>query len=413
MKAITLDARPWRWLACKALGTVWPGVFWSRLSNLRYREVAEPELPGPEWVRLRTRLGGVCGTDLALIRQRTHPASILRPYTSFPIVLGHENVATVEVAGPQAGEWPAGTRVVVEPALSCVPRGVMPPCAACSAGLFALCTSYLGGNGLPAGTMLGLNAFTGGSWAPRFVAHRSQLHAVPDAISDEQAVLIDPLACSLHAVLRRPPAPQERVLIQGSGIIAIGVALALRALGYANVVVALCRHSYQAERFAAAGVTRMVSASRRRPREGVFDELAEALGTRRVSSIFGNHALLRGADVVYECTGTGQGLSDAIKCAAARGTVVAAGTSQITLVDTTCVWFREVSVVGAYGRQVETVAGRREHTYAVVMELMGAGRLSTAGLLSKVFPAREYRAALAALGQAARGRLIKVALKPE
>jgi len=432
MKALTLDARPARWMACKSLGMLHTPIYWSALSNLRYREIPVPDRPGPEWLRLRTVLGGICGTDLAVITQRTHPASILRPFTSFPIVLGHENVAVIDEIGESAGAVTAGTRVVVEPALSCIPRGVDPPCTACARGLFSLCEHFVGTPSLPAGTMIGLNAFTGGSWAPYFVAHRSQLHPIPDDLTDEQAVLIDPLACSLHAVLRRPPQPGERVLVQGSGIIAIGVVLALRALGLDNPIVALCRHSLRAERMTLAGASTVVRTARKAPRARMFDDVAAAFDTRRISSILGNHALLGGADVVYECTGTGLGLSDAIKFAAARGTVVAAGTSQITLVDTTCLWFREVTVIGAYGRQIEfpfeyaakrsggggqvgepadAPAGTARHTYALVMELMRRGRLPTDGLLTHVFDVADYRRALRTLTGAQRSQVIKAAFR--
>lgn len=409
MLALTLDKRPLRWLGCKIVGRWLPGVYWSRCSNLRLRDIPVPALPGPGWVRLRTLLGGICGTDLAAVTQRTHPATILRPFTSFPIVLGHENVCEIDEVGTDAGSWTRGTRVVVEPALSCVPRGVEPVCPACAAGLFSLCESYVGSTSLPAGTMIGLNAFTGGSWAPSFVAHHSQLHAVPESLSDEDAVLVDPLACSLHAVLRRPPAPGERVLVQGAGIIGIGIVLALRALGIDNPVIALCRHAHQAERLVAAGCTHVVRAARGGDRAALFDELARLLDTRRVSSIFGNHTLLGGAEVVYECSGTGLGLSDALKFCAARGTVVAAGTSQITLVDTTSLWFREIAVVGAYGRQIERHNGASRHTYALTMELMASGRLPTTGLLTHKFAVRDYRRALAALVGRGRERVIKAA----
>jgi L-iditol 2-dehydrogenase len=412
LKALTLDINPLRWLLCKGVGRVHAGVFWSRCSNLRYRDVPAPVLPGPEWVRVRTRLGGICGTDLAMITQRTHPASILRPFTSFPIVLGHENVGVIEEAGAGVADWPMGARVVVEPALSCAVRGIAPPCAQCAAGRFALCAHFTGTDGgLPAGTMLGLNAFTGGSWSPEFVAHATQLHAVPEALTDEQAVLVDPLACGLHAVLRRPPESGERVLVQGAGIIALGVVLGLRALGFGNEVVALVRHDYQADRFVSAGASRVIRNPRDRDRAALYDELADAFETRRVSSIFGNHTLNAGADVVYECTGSGLGLSDAIKCARARGTVVAAGTSQIHLVDTTSLWFREVTVLGAYGRQIETHAGCRQHTYDLVMALMADGRLPVDGLLTHVFPVAEYRRAFATLVRRGKARAIKAAFR--
>ncbi len=411
MKAITLDARPARWLFCKAVGRFAPRVFWSRFSNLRRQDVPEPTLPGPRWVKLRTILGGVCGTDLAAIFQRTHPASILRAFTSFPMMLGHENVARVDEVGADVTNWPVGTRVVVEPSLSCGPRGIEPPCGPCSDGLFALCKRFRGGGDLPAGTMIGLNAATAGSWAPRFLAHESQLHAVPDELTDEDAVLVDPLACSLHAVLRHPPAPGQQVLVQGAGIIGLGVVLALRALGYDQRVVCLARHPHQEERLQAAGADVVIRHTRRTPRQALFDDLAEAFGATRVSSIFGNHALVGGADVVYECVGSGLAISDAMKCAAPRATIVAVGTSQITFVDTTHLWFKELSIVGAYGRQIERWNGRELHTYRIVMDLIAAGKLNVQGLLTHVFPVSEYRRALALFAARGRSGVIKAALR--
>src|SRR5262249_2279985 len=158
---------------------------------------------GPEWVRLRTHLGGICGSDIALVSLRNHPATILQRLTSFPAVLGHECVATIDQVGPDVRDWRPGQRVCVDPCPSCVPRGITPPCPNCAAGRPSLCENSDRGD-LPAGMITGLNARTGGSWSPAFVAHASQLVAVPDSISDDVAVLIDPIACAAHAVLRRP-----------------------------------------------------------------------------------------------------------------------------------------------------------------------------------------------------------------
>ena len=119
MQALTFDISAWRWLNCKALGTLWPGVYLSGLAGLKLSEIPVPPLPGPEWVRLRTRLGGICGTDLGLILLRTHPANILRSFTSFPVILGHENVAHIDRVGDRVEGWRTGQRVCVEPSLSC------------------------------------------------------------------------------------------------------------------------------------------------------------------------------------------------------------------------------------------------------------------------------------------------------
>ncbi|MGB9626426.1 MAG: alcohol dehydrogenase catalytic domain-containing protein, partial [Phycisphaerae bacterium] len=230
MKALTFDIHRIRWPLCKAAGWLTPRAFWSPLSGLRLRDVPTPPIwtargkpggPDGRWVRLRTILGGICGTDIAAVFQRTHPANILRVMTRFPVTLGHENVSVIEEVGEAVSDWRPGRRVVVEPSLSCAVRGIRPPCGPCREGCFTLCERFLdpGECGLPPGMMIGWNSFTGGSWSREFVAHASQLYAVPDFLSDEEAAVVDPIASAVHAVLRRRPADDEQVLVIGGGII--------------------------------------------------------------------------------------------------------------------------------------------------------------------------------------------------
>ena len=260
--------------------------------------------------------------------------------------------------------------------------------------------------------MIGLNAFTGGSWAPHFLAHESQLHRVPDAVDDEAAVLVDPLACALHGVLRRPPADDERVLVQGSGIIAMGVVMGLRSLDCRARVTALVRHRDRGELLRSFGADDIVLSPASDSSGARYDRVAAAVGGRRVPAGFGNQALVGGYDLVYDCVGTGSGLTDAVKFARSRGTVVALGTSGISIVDTTPLWFNEVTVMGAYGRQMEdNTTGPARHTYRMILDLMGSGRLGHKGLLTHTFALTDYRQALGtALGRG-RGRAVKVAFR--
>ncbi len=412
MKALLLDIKPARWLACKALGLLAPSVFWSRISNLQYREVSEPELPGPDWVRLRTVLGGICGTDLASITQRVHPASILRALSSFPAVLGHENVAVIETVGEAVQNWRTGDRVVVEPALSCVPRG-LPPCGPCREGRFSLCERFAGDDRIPPGVMIGGNRLTSGSWASKFVAHQSQLHAVPAEVTDEQAVLVDPLASSMHGLLRRPPQDGERVLVLGGGIIGLGVVLTLRALGYGNEVVSLVRHEHQARRARDAGADSTVLVPRGTSNAVRFDRVAAALRAERVTGSYGNQNMTGGAEVVYDCVGTTSSFTDAMKFCQRRGAVVLIGTSHFGLLDLTSLWFSELHVVGANGRQMEHRDGGRMHTYDWVLELIRGGKLKVDGLLTHVYPLAEYRQALTALQRRGSSDVMKVAFRPD
>ncbi|HDY65319.1 MAG TPA: hypothetical protein ENH84_03680, partial [Phycisphaerae bacterium] len=205
MKAVFYSVNPVGWATCKWLRYFWPGCLTSGLNGFSLRNVPPPELPGRGWVRLRTLMGGICGTDLSLVAQKQPANSLLQAYTSMPTILGHENVAVVEEIGPQVDRSWIARRVLVEPTLCCAPRGTEPPCSRCAEGEFGACENFsgdLGGSAdLPPGVSIGYNTRTGGSWGEFFVAHASQLVPVADSISDEDALLVGPLACCLHGVL--------------------------------------------------------------------------------------------------------------------------------------------------------------------------------------------------------------------
>ncbi|HEV1992120.1 MAG TPA: alcohol dehydrogenase catalytic domain-containing protein, partial [Candidatus Dormibacteraeota bacterium] len=71
-----------------------PDVATSALSMLKLGDVAEPELPTRDWVRVMPTLSGVCGSDLAAIGG--HASLYLDPLTSYPFVPGHEVVGTLD-----------------------------------------------------------------------------------------------------------------------------------------------------------------------------------------------------------------------------------------------------------------------------------------------------------------------------
>jgi len=408
MPALVYNIRPAQWVACKAIGLLTPAVYWSSQSGLHFQEVPVPPLPGPRWVRLRTILGGICGTDLSSIMQKHHPASILQVFSSLPAVLGHENVALVDEIGPDVQNWQPGERVVAESSLSCAVREIDPPCPQCAAGRFTLCDNFNRGP-LPPGSMIGWNSFTGGSWAPYFVAHESQLYRVPDDLSDEKALLTDPLAGALHAVLKRPPQSGENVLVLGAGFLGLGVAACSRAIGRQNRLVALCRHEQQARWMRHFGANETILVNRSASQAQRYQQVAQNVGGTVLPSRFGHQALVGGFDLVYDCVGTSQSLTDAMKYARSGGTVVEVGTSQIGTVDSTPLWFNELQLTGANGRAFENYNGRRLHTYQIVFELMQQGKLDVTDLLTHRFPVTQYRQAFAALANRRQSGAIKVA----
>ncbi|HXE61491.1 MAG TPA: alcohol dehydrogenase catalytic domain-containing protein, partial [Gemmatimonadaceae bacterium] len=137
MKAITFAAPIPRYLATLAAGRVSDRFYMGALACTRLGDVAEPALPSEHWVRIRTRLGGICGSDLNLITLRASPST--SPFSSFPFVIGHENVGDVVEVGRAVRSVSAGTRVTVNPLLCCEPREIAPPCDACAAGDHSRC----------------------------------------------------------------------------------------------------------------------------------------------------------------------------------------------------------------------------------------------------------------------------------
>lgn len=371
-------------------------------ASLRLERLPRPRLPGKEWVRLRPRLAGICGTDLAALAARSSPA--LAPFSSFPAVMGHEVVATVVEAPAESGFRP-GERVVVDPALGCRARG-LEPCAACLKGRPYLCGRLTEG-GLAPGMIIGFCRDAPGGWAEEMVAHPSQLHRAPDGVSDEAAVLAEPLAVGVHAVFRRPPGAGERVLIIGGGTIGLCVLAALRMTGIPLQIVMAARHPVQ-QRFAAelgGEAVRIVKPDRK---EGALAALEGLAGVRRHDPPLGRPVFDGGFDLTYECAGSAQSLDDALRATRPGGTVVVAGAvSTAPAVDWTFVWARELNLVGAVGYGWERFAGREGHTFQWALEHL-AQNPRMGRLVTHKFPLETYRQALRAAWDRARSGAVKV-----
>ena len=103
MKAIQFNPAIPRYIIGRAIGHYLPGILWSGLSCIRYLDVPELSLPGCDWVKIKTLLGGICGTDLSTIRLNTSLS--LTPFYSFPNILGHEGIGTISELGPDVHDF--------------------------------------------------------------------------------------------------------------------------------------------------------------------------------------------------------------------------------------------------------------------------------------------------------------------
>jgi L-iditol 2-dehydrogenase len=404
MKAIRFAAPMPTYLATLAAGKLSSRFQTGALACTRYTNVDQPSLPNDSWVRIRTRLGGICGSDLSIVSLHASPST--SPFSSFPFVLGHENVGEVVAVGGSVSKVRVGARVTANPLLCCEPRGIAARCTACESGQHSRCAHFTDGDIAP-GMFIGCTRGLGGSWGEEFVAHEDQLVLIPDGVSDESAVLIEPFACSVHAVRANIPQAGERVLVIGAGSIGLVTIAALRALAPTARITALARYDTQRTHAARLGATEVVPA-----RGDYTTALADAAGTRLLKPIIGKPVGVGGFDRTFVCIGGARGMDDAMRVTRAGGTIVLLGNSStMNGLDWTPLWLKELTVRGSlcYGSPVHSSAD--QGAFAQAAALIASGTAPLAELLTHTYPLAEYRQALETASNKGRGESIKVAFK--
>ena len=396
MRALLFDFSFPRYFASKALGGLIPPILWGRFSELHYRQIPDPPLLGDDWVRVATRLGGMCGSDLHVVRLDTSLAA--SAFTTFPFVLGHEAVGTVVEIGHAVGGVAVGQRVTIEPALPCATRGINPPCPNCAAGNYNLCLRYTEGH-LSPGLMVGFSHDTGGSWGENFVAHQSQIFPLPEHVNDANALMVEPLATAVHPLLHHRPDDGATVLIIGGGVVGQCVIAATRALGSRARVIALVKYPFQDEMARRLGADLVI---RLGPGDAYYEALADLTGGRLARPKMGKRVVIGGADLTVECVGSSRSLEDALRLTRPGGTVLVLGQASVPRgVDWTAIWMKELHVTGSYIYGVENWQGRRQRTMEIVLDWMAEGRVDLSPLLTHLYPLDAYPQAFAtAMGKA-------------
>ena len=387
MEAIQYTKSIPRYLAMRHLGKRWRSLYTSPFSCTRLVDIPEPQLPTPEWVKVRTRLSGICGSDLATITAKGSP--YFSPFTSMPFVLGHEIVGEVAETGEAVEGFRVGRRVVIEPVLSCSVRGISPPCHQCRNQRFANCENITKGD-ISAGVQTGYCRDTGGGWSQYVLAHQSQLHLVPDDISDEAAVLLEPFACALHGVLKFSPNRAATICVIGGGTIGLLTVAALRGLGHRNRIIIFAKYPHQQQLARELGADEVLS-----PNSGRYAAFCELTGATSHQPELGQQVLIGGVDVTFDCIGSSVAIDDAFRFTRAGGEVILVGMPGIPKnVDWTSIWYKQLKVEGAYTYGLETHNGEQVHTFTLGMRFLQKMKSHLRPLVSTLFPLRDYKRAI-------------------
>ncbi len=341
--------------------------------DIRVEEVPDPE-PGPGEVLVRVRSAGICGSDLHNYRGRRAPTQPV------PWQQGHELAGEVVELGPGVDGLSVGQRIGIE-AEHLVGCGA---CRHCRAGQYHLCPSRGLKDGRP-------HASHGFSELDACVS--TNCYPLPDHVSYDAATLVDCYACGVHALLRAAVAPGDTVAILGTGAIGLTLGQIARTWGAGRVI---------------------IIGRRREPldlalRAGAADEVilgTEGNPAEAVTSLTSGE----GADVVFETVGgDGQLLAQALAMARRGGTVSVLGlfTSPQT-VDSAVGMQRELTV--QWSNSYSTWNGVPE--YQTALDLVAAGRVDPAPLVTHHFPLDRISEAFAAADDKQTSGAVRVIVHP-
>ena len=279
---------------------------------------------------------------------------------SFPQVLGHEVVGTIERSGPAVRTRRVGERVVLNPWLSCGPRGITPPCPECARGQYSICRNFARGV-IPPGIHTGNSSAATGGFAPFVPAHESMCIPIPDGVSDEQAVLADPFSVSLHGILKRPPrAGRDRRSSTAAARSGCSRSRSCARSIPTTRVLAVARFPHQ--RRARRALRRRASCCRTSRSQDDRRRASRAeTGAQVLTPWYGMPWLYGGGvDVVYDTVGLPRdGRGRASGSRASRGAIVVTGVEVPQRFEWTPLYFKEIAVIGSNAFGVEEFEGRR------------------------------------------------------
>jgi threonine dehydrogenase-like Zn-dependent dehydrogenase len=311
-----------------------------------FREVEAP-VCGPGDVLVRSRLAGVCRTDLEVLA-----GELDRRWVTYPVVPGHEWSGVVEEVGEGVLDLAPGDRVVCEGFCYC---GV---CGRCRAGDTNLCAHY---------DQLGFTR--GGGYGELVLAPRRVVHKLPDHVALDSAVLIEPASVVLKGLQRARPEPGETIGVVGAGTIGALSILLAQLFAPAAIV--------------AYGI-----------REAEL-ELARRLGATETVDVSGGAAAHEGGlDLVVETAGAVPALELATRLPREGGRIVAlgiAGGGRELQIPADRFALRDLALIGSVG-----------YTTAVwtrVVELLGAGLVDLEPVIARRVPAERFEDAFRLMGE--------------
>ena len=388
MKALQFERSVTKYITTKALSTL-SKRYKASTSPLTFKDGVVLSSPDLDFIETKVTLSGICGSDLGMITASS--SRYFEDFITFPFIPGHEIVGRANIDGVEQ-------RVVVEPVLNCVARKIKDLCRFCKIGEKDKCVNLVVGC-LEPGVQSGYCESTGGGWSDFLYCHPSQLHVISDSLSDEEALMVEPLACAIHIVKAGNIGDVSRVAIIGSGTVGLLVAAALSKFRPDVEVVSLARYSHQQKIASNYGSTIVKS----------NDELRR-LARGKTRGVLANGRVTDGFDLTIDAVGSKDSVELALEVTAPGGRVLMAAIPKPTSLDLTALWHKSISMEGRYAYGVEKIDGEIRSTFDVALEL--APKLSLGEMVTKIYPLEDYEDAINHAIEAGGRGAVKIAFDP-
>lgn len=328
--------------------------------EIHFREIDMPTPKASEIIMATKRIG-VCGSDIHVFHGK-------HPYTGYPVVQGHEVSGIVAAVGENVRGIAVGDTITFTPQVVCG------QCYACRNGMYHICDSL---------KVMGFQ--TDGAAQEYVVLPVWNVFKLPDDMSLDHGVLVEPVSVSVHAVRRAGPIDGKKVLVLGAGTIGNLVAQVARAFG-AEAVMITDLSDYKLNKAKACGIDFAVNSAR----EDLSEAIVRNLGPER-------------ADLIFECVGAQATATQAVECARKGTTVIIVGVfGEKPIVNLGYVQDWELNLVGS--------AMYQKADYEAAIELIAGGRMHLDELFTHRFKFDNYLEAYHTIVQA-NGEYMKVVIE--
>jgi len=308
--------------------------------KIEFREVGKPAIL-PDEVLIQTKRIGVCGSDI-------HVFHGLHPYTSYPVVQGHEIGAVIAEVGSAVKGFAPGDKVVFMPQVTCG------ECYPCRHGMYHICDSL---------KVMGFQ--TDGAAQEFFPLKAEKVLKLPETMSLDEAALIEPVSVAVHALSRAGSVEGLNVVVLGAGTIGNLVAQVARASGAKGVMITDVSE-YKLEKARACGFEYVVNPQK----EDINQAILKAFGPDK-------------ADLILECVGVQDTITQAVLNARKGSTIIVVGVfGKKPEVDLGLVQDRELSLIGTLMYQ--------KRDYECAIDFVSGGKLCLEPMVTHRFAFQDY-----------------------